>query len=39
MHAHFLTLGLILTAVVNLLLGFIPALTSSIFIIFIHDVS
>lgn len=31
----FLTLGLILTAVVNLLLGFIPALTSSIFIIFI----
>ncbi|PTI57718.1 MFS transporter, partial [Staphylococcus succinus] len=31
----FLTLGLILTAIVNLLLGFIPVLTSSIFIMFV----
>ncbi|EJD8482058.1 glycerol-3-phosphate transporter [Staphylococcus pseudintermedius] len=31
----FLTLGLVLTAIVNLLMGFIPALTSSVTIMFI----
>ena len=31
----FLTVGLILTAVVNLLLGFVPFFTSSILIMFI----
>ncbi|PTF97232.1 glycerol-3-phosphate transporter [Staphylococcus chromogenes] len=31
----FLTLGLVLTALVNLMMGFIPALTSSVFIMFV----